>query len=115
MSLITIINDSPLAADQKTMWISRIETEGATPEVIAGVREALQEYIDGGFQKLGVAMDPNDPGLVAASNKMNSELTAAQSDFNDSVADIEAEAKAVQSAVTKDAEKVQANMIKAQI
>lgn len=115
MSLIDIINASPLASDQKAMWTERIQAEGASPEVVAGVREALQEYIDSGFQKLGVVLDPNDPSVKAASEEMETQIAAAEADFNDNIADIEAEAKAVQSAVTKDADKIHAEMIKAEI
>ena len=46
---------------------------------------------------------------------MEQEIAAAEADFNDSMADIDAEAKAVQQAIVKDADKIQANMIKGQI
>ncbi|KKW30544.1 MAG: hypothetical protein UY72_C0009G0007 [Candidatus Uhrbacteria bacterium GW2011_GWD2_52_7] len=115
MSLIDIINSSPLADDQKTALVERVEAEGATPDVVADVRAALQEYIDGGFQTLGVEVDVNDPAVKAATEKMEQEIAAAEADFNDSMADIDAEAKAVQQAIVKDADKIQANMIKGQI
>ncbi len=115
MSLINIINTSPLADDQKAMWIKRIETEGATPEVVSGVREALQAYIDGGFQTLGVDLDPDDQSVKAAYQKMEDEITAAESDFTEKMGDIEAEAGAVQQAISRDVDKVQANIVKAQI
>lgn len=112
MSLIDIITSSPLAEDKKAELVARIETEGATPEVVADVRAALQEYIDGGFQTLGVHMDPNDPGVKEATEKMEQEIAAAEADFTEKIADVEAEAKAVQQAIVKDADKIQANMIK---
>src|SRR3989338_8161217 len=115
MSLIDIVNSSPLSDDQKTYWRGRVEAEGHTREVVAGIREALQEYIDSGFQTLGVVMDPNDPNVKAENAKLEAAVSAAQADFDEKMADIEAEASAVTQAVTKDIDKIEAGMIKESI
>lgn len=115
MSLIDIVNSSPLSDEQKTYWTGRVEAEGQTPEVVAGIREALQEYIDSGFQKLGVELDPNDPNVKEEYKKMEDEVAAAQADFDEKMADIEAEASAVTQAIAKDIDKIQADVVKAQI
>lgn len=115
MSLIDIVNSSPLSPEQKAFWVGRIETEGQTPEIVSGIRESLQEYIDNGFQKLGVQMDPNDPQVKAEYKKMEDAVAAAEAEFAERMDDIEAETKAVAQAVTKDIDKAQANIIKSSI
>lgn len=115
MSLQTIVTNSPLTQDEKDFLLQRLELEGSTPEVIAAIKEALQEYIDTGFKSLGVTLDPNDPQVQATQQKFQEEVAAAEAEYNEQMENIAIDAAVLQARANKSIDGVQADLVKASI
>lgn len=115
MSLQTIVSSSPLAQEEKDFLLQRLEMEGATPDVVASIKEALQEYIDAGFKTLGVELDPNDPKVQAAQQQFDEDVAAAEAEYNEEMENLTIDAAVAQAKANKAIDNIQASGIKAQM
>lgn len=115
MSLQTIVTGSPLTQDEKDFLLQRLELEGATPDVVAAIKAALQEYIDAGFKTLGVALDPNDPKVQAIQQQFEEDLAAAQSEFTEELENASIDAAIVQAQAGRKLDALQAGAVKMQM
>ena len=115
MSLQTIVSGSPLAQEEKDFLLQRLEMEGATPDVVASIKAALQEYIDAGFKTLGVAIDPNDPKVQAVQQQFDQDVAAAEAEYNEEMENLTIDAAVAQAKANKAIDGVQAGAIKAQM
>lgn len=115
MSLQTIISSSPLSDTDKKALLNRLQTEGATPDVVGSIKEALQEYIDAGFKTLGVEVDPNDPGVAAAQKHFDDEVASAEAEYNEEVENATIDAAVVQAQANKAIEGLEVDTIKAKM
>jgi len=115
MSLQTIITDSPLSAEDKKALLDRLQSEGATADVVGSIKEALQEYIDAGFKTLGIEADPNDPGVVAAQKHFDEEVASAEAEYNEEVENATIDAAVVQAQANKAIEGLEVDTIKAKM
>lgn len=115
MSLQTIVSDSPLAQEEKDFLLQRLELEGATPDVVASIKEALQEYIDAGFKTLGVALDPNDPKVQSVQQQFEADVAAAEAEYNEELENITIDAAVAQAKANKAIDGIQVSAIKAEM
>ena len=115
MSLQTIVSESPLAQEEKDFLLQRLEMEGATPDVVASIKAALQEYIDAGFKTLGVELDPNDPKVQAAQQQFDTDVATAEAEYNEELENLTIDAAVVQAKANKASDGVQASAIKAEM
>jgi len=113
MSLQTIISNSPLEQDEKDFLLQRLDMEGATPEVIASIKTALQEFIDSGFKDLGVAVDPNDPKAQSISDQFKEGVAAAEAEYNEEMENLSIDAAVIQAKTNKTIDTIQINAMKA--
>lgn len=96
MSLQTILTDAPIAEDVKAELLERLDAEGATPDVVAAIKSALQEYIDAGFKTLGIELDPNDPKVQAAQKQFDDDVAAAEAEYTEEMENLAIDAAVVQ-------------------
>lgn len=115
MSLQTIVTNAPITDEVKKYLLERLEIEGATPDVVATIKQALQEYIEAGFTQLGVATNPNDPAIVAAQQKFDTEVKKAEDMFTEEVENAAIDAALIQAQTTKDLETLQVQTLKEQM
>ncbi len=115
MSLQTIVQNAPLDPKVKQGLLTRLANDGDTPETRAVVKDALQEYIDAGFQKLGVALDPSDPKVQAVTDQLNSALDDAQNELNEELENLNIDAAGAQAKATRSLDGLQANAMKASL
>ena len=112
MSLQTIVSSSPLSDADKKALLNRLQTEGATLDVVGSIKEALQEYIDAGFKTLGIEADPNDPGVVAAQKHFDEEVASAEAEYNEEIENAAIDAAVVQAQMNKVIENLEVDTIK---
>ncbi|MFA6017940.1 MAG: hypothetical protein WCT28_01105 [Patescibacteria group bacterium] len=115
MSLQTIVQNAPLAADVKKMLLDRIASEGETPELTEDVKVALQDYIDAGFKTLGVELDPNDPKVQAVATELNEELDAVEEEYNEELENLNIDAAVAQAKGNRDIDGLEADAFKAKM
>lgn len=115
MSLQTIVTSAPLTDEVKEYLLDRITNEGETADVIATVKEALQEYIDAGFKTMGIEVDPNDPRVVAAKTTRDTEIQSAMDDLDEEIENLSIDAAVVHSQANKSIETLQVNTLKTQL
>ncbi|MEK7632831.1 MAG: hypothetical protein AAB473_03495 [Patescibacteria group bacterium] len=115
MSLQTIISSSPLSDADKKALLNRLQAEGATPDVVGSIKEALQEYIDAGFKTLGVEADPNNPSVISAQQHFDEEVASAEAEYNEDVENATIDAAVAQAQTNKAIEALEADTIKAKI
>jgi hypothetical protein len=115
MSLQTIVSNSPLADDVKEALLTELLTDGATDDVVAKIKDALQEYIDSGFKVLGVEADPNDPKVKAAQAAFDEEISAAEAEYNEEMENLSIDAAVIQAKANKDIDTMQISAMKAQM
>lgn len=115
MSLQTIVQGAPIAEDVKTMLLDRITQEGVTEDVVRAVKDALQDYIDSGFQKLGVEVDQNDPKVQAMTDKLNADIDAADQELTEELENLNIDAAVAQAKANKALDSVEAQALKAKM
>ncbi len=115
MSLQTILTDAPIAEDVKAGLLARLDDEGATPDVIKAIKDALQEYIDTGFKTLGIELDPNDPKVKAAQQQFNADVAEAEAEYTEEMENLSIDAAVVQAQANKNLDTMQADALKAQM
>ncbi len=115
MSLQTILTDAPIADDVKAELLARLSEEGATPDVVAAIKTALQEYIDAGFKTLGIELDPNDPQVQAAQKQFDTDVAAAEAEYTEEMENLSIDAAVVQAQGNKALDGLQASALKAQL
>ncbi len=115
MSLQTILTDAPIAEDVKAELLARFTNEGATPDVVAAIKAALQEYIDTGFKTLGIELDPNDPQVKAAQQQFDTDVAAAEAEYTEEMENLSIDAAVVQAQANKALDTMQADALKAQM
>lgn len=115
MSLQTIVSGSPLKQEEKDYLLQRLEMEGATPDVVASIKAALQEYIDAGFKTLGVELDPNDPKVQAVQQEFEAGVAAAEAEYNEELENLTIDAAVTQAKANKAIDGLQAHALKAQM
>lgn len=115
MSLQTIVTNAPLAEDVRAYLLERIEKEGATEDVLATVKEALQAYIDAGFKAEGVVIDNDHPTVVAAQQTFAEEVADATAEFTEETENLAIDAAVEQAKANKALDRLQAGAVKAQM
>lgn len=115
MSLQTIVQDAPIAENEKKNLLDRIAREGSTPEVVTAVREALQSYIDSGFKALGVEPDPNDPKVQAIADQLNADIDEIEAGFEEELENLNIDAAVAQAKANKTLDSVEAQALKAKM
>lgn len=115
MSLQTIISKSPLSDEDKNALLDRLQEEGATQEVLTAIKASLQEFIDSGFKQLGVEVDPNDPRMKAANDDFNTEIAAAEAEYNEEMENLSIDAAVIQAKANKALDSIQINAMKSQM
>ena len=112
MSLQTIVSNSPLPDDIKERLLTKLLSDGATDEVVAEIKDALQEYIDAGFKTMGVTADPNDPKVKAAQQAFDEEISAAEAEYNEEMENLSIDAAVIQAKANKDLDTVHIQTLK---
>ncbi len=115
MSLQTIVTNAPLDEDVKQALLERLEEEGATDDVIAAIKAALQEHIDAGFKTLGIEVDPNDPVIQKAGADFTKAVTQASTTFEEKMEDLSIDGAVAQAKANKKLETIQVQAIRAQL
>jgi len=115
MSLQTIVSESPLSAEDKKELLQRLELEGATPDVVAAIKAALQDYIDSGFKTLGIEPDPNDPRIQAIQSKLEQDIAAVHDEYTEELENLSIDAAVAQAQGNKKVEKLQVDLVKMQM
>ncbi len=113
MSLQTIIINSPLEKKDKDALLKRLETEGASESVLADIKSALQGFIDSGFKELGVAADMNDPRAKAIQTEFDEQVAQAQAEYEEEMENLNIDAAVAQAKANKALDAVQTDAIKA--
>jgi len=113
MSLQTIVQNASLDPKIKAQLLDRLEQDGDSPETRAAIKDALQEYIDAGFQKLGVELDPNDPKVQAVAQQLNAALDDAENDLNEKLENLNIDAAVAQAKANRALDGIQADAAKA--
>lgn len=107
--IISIIEGSPLSAEQKANFTKVIQENGLTPEVLEALKDALRGKQIESLDSMGLALDP-DPALEKANEAFKQEVTEAAEDFAAGMAEITKKVDAKMKSTTKDLEKVQAQL-----
>lgn len=115
MSLQTIVQNAPLDAGVKQGLLAQIANDGDTPETRAIVKDALQEYIDAGFKKLGVELDPNDPKVKAITDELNTAIDEAESELAEELENLNIDAAVAQARANKTLDGIQVDAMKANL
>jgi hypothetical protein len=115
MSLQTIVQNAPLDPAAKQALLAQIANDGDTPETRAVVKDALQEYIDAGFKKLGVELDPNDPKVQAITAQLNASLDEAENELNEELENLNIDAAVAQAKANKALDGIQIDAMKASL
>ncbi len=115
MSLQTIVTNAPLAEDVRAYLLERIEKEGATADVLATVKEALQAYIDAGFKSEGIEVNAKDPVVVTAQQAFAEEVAEATAEFTEETENLAIDAAVEQAKANKALDRLQANTVRAQM
>ena len=109
--ILTIIENSPLSPEQKENFSQAIQENGLTPEVLEALKDALGHKQIEGLDNMGLSLDGADPALAQANETFKQEVTAAAEDFAAGMADIAKQVDTKMKSLTKDIEKVQAQMV----
>lgn len=115
MSLQATIQNTPLPSEVKNMLLQRVATEGETPEVVQVVKDALQEYIDSEFAKLGITLDPNNPEVQAIAEKLNATISEIDAELSQELKEIDIQAAAAQVEANKALDAVQVQNMKSEM
>lgn len=115
MSLQTIVQNAPLDPKVKQGLLAQLANDGDTPETRAIVKDALQEYIDAGFKKLGVELDPNNPKVQAVTNQLNSALDDAENELQEELENLNVDAAVAQAKANRSLDGLQAGAMKASL
>lgn len=113
MSLQTIVQNAPLDPKVKQGLLAQLAADGDTPETRAVVKDALQEYIDAGFKKLGVELDPNDPKVQAVTEQLNAAMDDAENELNEELENLNIDAAVAQAKANRALDGIQADAAKA--
>lgn len=84
----------------KQIWISRIEEDGLTSQVIDELQTAVADQMTQTYASMGITDDENDPEYKAEYQKMIAEFDSIEKDLNSGVASLQEEGNQVfQSAI----------------
>jgi hypothetical protein len=115
MSLQTIVQNAPLDPKTKQSLLDQIANDGDTPETRAVVKDALQDYIDAGFKKLGVELDANDPKVQTVTNQLNAAMNDAENELNEELENLNIDAAVAQAKANKALDGIQVGAMKANL
>ncbi|MEK7183222.1 MAG: hypothetical protein AAB776_01165 [Patescibacteria group bacterium] len=101
-TLVQIIKDSPLSATTKDFFAKKVQKEGATQENIIALRELLRAVKNQVAVDMGVEIDPADPALNAAKEKMQTELQSASDKYAATMKRLETEADRLAADIQED-------------
>jgi|GEM_PF-3451236 len=101
-TLVQIIKDSPLSATTKDFFAKKVQKEGATQENVIALRELLRAVKNQVAVDMGVEVDPADPTLNAAKEKMQTELQNASEKYAATMKRLEAEADRLAADIQED-------------
>jgi hypothetical protein len=106
-----LIEESALEPHEKLAWTARVESEGLTSGVLAGLKSALQRHINDKFAELGVDVSKS-PEYKKEEKKMMEGMEKATKELQTELADVEKQIDKVKTDAAKQIDKAQAAAIK---
>jgi hypothetical protein len=112
---IQFLNESSLPDEVKQALIARLEKEGLTPEVEQAITDALSADMDKAIAESGVKIDPNDPALLAAQDKLLGDVAVATKKYVGGMNTLTKKAHELDRKISADVDVVRAQTVLAKI
>lgn len=101
-TLLQIVQDSPLSQTTKDFFTKKVKKEGATEENIIALRELLRAVKHQIAIDLGAEVDPNDPTIKAAKEKLHQDIQSASEKHAKTMKRLEDDASRLTSDIQED-------------
>jgi Zn-dependent oligopeptidase len=104
-----------LSEEEKNGFINQLRSGKNPEEVLDEVENKLQEKIDDIFDAQGITLDKNDPDYQAKFKEMATEIKSAESEFSQTMADIEKESNQLQNDTSKELDEAKLEEVRSKI
>lgn len=108
----TILSDAPLPSEQKNKLLERLQTEGATKEVVEAAKQSIRSYHAKKLLSQPSILDEKDPEVKVANKKFVQELRQITQKYMGELAQIEKEAQTLQHDIQDDLTRLEDLVVK---